>query len=178
MKFIKAKIKDAYIIQMEKKIDERGYFARAWDSKELKKLGLSYKVAQSNTSFSIKKGTVRGFHYQKYPFGESKVIRCTKGSVYDVIIDIRPKSPTYGKWMGVELTEDNGTMVYVPKYCAHAFLTLKDNSAVTYMVSQFYTPEAESGIRHNDPAFKIKWPTEVKVVSEKDNSWPNFKLKK
>jgi dTDP-4-dehydrorhamnose 3,5-epimerase len=174
MKFTKTKIKDAYIINLEKKKDSRGFFARVWDAKELKKLGLDSKISQANMSQSAKRGTMRGLHYQTYPFGEAKIIRCTKGAIYDVMIDLRPKSPSYLKWLGVKLTETNGKMVYVPKYCAHAFLTLEDNAEVSYMVSQFYTPKAERGIRYNDPTFKIKWPIKVTEASDKDKNWPDF----
>jgi dTDP-4-dehydrorhamnose 3,5-epimerase len=174
MKFVKTKVTAAYIIQPEKKHDNRGFFARVWDAKELQQKGLIGKIAQANMSQSRKKGTVRGLHYQNYPYGEAKIIRCTKGAIFDVIVDIRPKSPTYMKWFGVELNDTNGKMLYVPKYCAHAFQTLKDNTEVSYMVSQFYTPKAERGIRPDDPAFKIKWPLKISSISDKDNSWPDF----
>lgn len=174
MIFKKTKIKDAHIIEVEKLEDDRGFFARIWDAKEMKKLGLDAKISQANMSRSVKKGTIRGLHYQLYPYGEAKVIRCTKGAIFDVIIDLRPKSPSYLKWMGVELTEANHRMLYVPKYCAHAFLTTEENTEVSYLVSQFYTPNSESGIRYNDPAFNIKWPIKVSVASEKDKSWPDF----
>lgn len=175
MIFKKTKIKDAHIIELEKLEDDRGFFARTWDAKEMKNLGLDSKICQANMSRSVKKGTIRGLHYQLHPYGEAKVIKCTKGAIFDVIIDLRPKSPSYLKWMGVELSDTNHRMLYVPKYCAHAFLTLEDNTEVSYLVSQFYTPNSERGIRYNDSAFKIKWPIKVSVVSEKDKSWPDFK---
>jgi dTDP-4-dehydrorhamnose 3,5-epimerase len=121
-------------------------------------------------------GTLRGMHYQLFPYEETKLVRCTKGAIYDVIIDLRSTSPTYAHWFGVELSAENYKMLYVPKNFAHGFQTLKDNTEVTYQVSQFYRPDAESGIRPDDPAFGIDWPVEIQVVSDKDRSWPDYKI--
>jgi dTDP-4-dehydrorhamnose 3,5-epimerase len=129
---------------------------------------------QANVSYNHRKGTLRGMHFQVEPHGETKLVRCTQGAIYDVIIDLRPDSPTYRKWVGVELTADNFRMLFVPKMFAHGFQTLAEESVVTYQVGQFYTPGSERGIRFDDPAFQIQWPLEVSVISDKDKSWPDF----
>ena len=177
MKFTEIYLKGAFVIEVDKLEDDRGFFGRIWCEKEFKKNNLNTNIVQSNVSLSLKKGTIRGLHFQRSPFQETKLVRCTKGSVYDVIIDLRPESPTFKKWFGVKLTEDNHKMIYVPENFAHGFLTLEDNSEVYYLVTQFYTKEAEVCLRWNDPAFDIQWPTEVKVISEKDKSHANFNLK-
>ncbi len=174
MKFTETDLKGAYIIEINKLKDERGFFGRSWCMKELEEYGLKTNIAQANTSFSKKKGTLRGMHYQNDPYQETKLIRCTRGSIYDVIIDLRPESPTFAKWFGVELTQDNYKMLYVPEDFAHGFITLEDDSEVTYLVTQFYTPGAESGIRWNDSQFNIHWPLTPKVISDKDKIHPNF----
>ena len=176
MIFTETKLKGAFIIEIKQLEDERGFFGRSWCKKEMEEHGLKTNVVQANTSFSKRKGTIRGFHFQKHPDEETKLIRCTKGAIYDVIIDLRKDSPTYMQWIGVELTEDNYKMVYVPENFAHGFLTLTDNVEVYYLVTNFYTPHAEEGIRYNDPAFNIQFPAPVEVVSEKDMSHPNFLL--
>jgi dTDP-4-dehydrorhamnose 3,5-epimerase len=165
----------AYIIELQKIEDARGFFARAWCQKEFAALGLNSNMRQCNMSFSSKKGTLRGMHYQVAPYEEAKLVRCLKGAIYDVIIDLRPTSPTYMQWIGVELTADSYKMLYVPEGFAHGFQTLSDNTEVFYQVSQFYQPGAERGVRWNDPIFGITWPeTEHRILSEKDQSWLEF----
>ena len=175
MIFTETKLKGAFIIEIKQLTDERGFFGRSWCKREMEEHGLNGNVVQANTSFSKVKGTFRGFHYQKHPDEETKIIRCTKGAIYDVIIDLRKDSPTYMEWIGVELTEHNYRMVYVPENFAHGFLTLTDNAEVYYLVTNYYTPQAEVGIRYNDPVLNIHWPVPVNVVSEKDKSHPNFR---
>jgi len=175
MLFEKTKIQDAYIIKPERRVDERGFFSRMYCIEELLGQKIDFDIFQVNTSFCKLKGTMRGLHYQKSPFEETKILRCTHGSVFDVIIDLRPNSSTYLQWFGVELNEDNGWMIFIPKGCAHGFLSLKDNTMVSYMVDVGYQPGAEGGIRFDDPYFKVKWPISIATVSEKDQAIPNFK---
>jgi dTDP-4-dehydrorhamnose 3,5-epimerase len=174
MKFTETKLKGAFIVEIEKLTDDRGFFARSWCRKEFEAYGLTSRVVQTNVSFNHKKGTLRGMHYQIAPYQESKLIRCTRGAIYDVIIDLRPDSPTYKQWIGVELTADNYTLFFVPEDFAHGFMTLVDDTEITYQVSPFYTPGSEKGIRFNDPTLNIQWPLEVFVISEKDRTWPDF----
>lgn len=175
MIFTPTKLKGAFIIDLEKREDERGFFARTFCAKEFSDNNLNSNFVQANTSLSIKKGTLRGMHFQKAPYEEDKLVRCTKGALFDVIIDLRRDSETYKQWIGVGLTEDNHRALYVPKGFAHGFVTLKDNTEANYLVTQFYTPGEEGGVRFNDPAFGIEWPIEVEVVSDKDASLPDFK---
>ncbi len=174
MIFNETKLNGAYIIEIEKREDERGFFARGWCQREFEAHGLTPHMAQANISLSKKKGTLRGMHYQVAPYAEAKLVRCTQGALYDIIIDLRLDSPTYQQWLGVELTADNYKMLYVPEGFAHGFITLEDFTEANYQVSQFYTPGAERGIRYNDPAFGIEWPLEVQVISAKDQSWPDY----
>lgn len=177
MIFKETKLKGAFIIELEKRGDERGFFARAWCKNEFVINGLVSNIAQSNLSFSKKAGTLRGMHYQVAPFEETKLVRCTKGAIYDVIIDLRPSSSTYKQWVAVELTEDNYKMLYVPQGFAHGFQTLTDDVEVFYHVSQFYSPGSERGVRWNDPRFGIKWPhVNIRIISEKDRNWPDYTL--
>ena len=176
MNFTEIGLAGAYVIDLNQLRDERGFFARGYCSKEFEAQGLASRVVQSNVSFNLKKATLRGMHYQVTPYEETKLVRCTRGAIYDVIIDLRPQSKTFQKWFGVELTEDNYRMLYVPEGFAHGFETLADRSEVVYHVSEFYTPNAEQGIRYNEPAFGIRWPLEVQVISEKDKNWPEFLL--
>ena len=156
--------------------DERGSFARTWCRREFHTLGLNTLVEQTGTSLNLRKGTLRGMHYQAVPHEEVKLVRCTRGAIYDVIIDLRSESKTFQKWFGVELTEENYRMLYVPEGYAHGFQTLSDRTEVVYHTSEFYTPNAEQGIRYNDVAFGIRWPLEVRVISEKDKNWPDFSV--
>lgn len=165
----------AYLVELEKREDERGFFARTWCRKEFEAHGLTARLVQANLSFNKKRGTLRGMHYQVAPYPEAKLIRCTRGAIYDVIIDLRPDSPTHGQWFGVELTAENRLMLYVPEHFAHGFQTLTHDSEVFYQVSEFYAPAAERGVRYDDPAFGIIWPLPVAVISEKDRSWPEYR---
>ena len=178
MRFEKLKINDAYIIRLNKIADDRGYFSRAWCQKEFEENGLEKNFVQANISFNKYKGTLRGMHYQMHPHQEVKLVRCIKGAIFDVIIDVRSDSPTFGQWVGAELTEENHDMLYVPKGFAHGFQTLQDNSEVFYQVSEFYTPSSENGIRFDDPRYKIDWPLNVSVISEKDATWPYLEASK
>jgi dTDP-4-dehydrorhamnose 3,5-epimerase len=172
MIFRETTLKGAFVIEMEKFKDERGFFARAWCQREVEANGLISRVTQTNISFNKKRGTLRGMHYQVAPDEQVKLVRCTAGAIYDVIIDMRLDSPTYRKWTGVELTAENYRMLYVPEHFAHGFQTLEDTSEVTYQVSQFYSPESERGVRYDDPVFQVEWPLPVEVISEKDIAWP------
>lgn len=176
MIFTEIKLPGAFIIEIIQLSDERGFFGRSWCKREMEEHGLNGNVVQANTSLSKLKGTVRGFHYQMPPYEETKLIRCTRGAIYDVIIDLRKESPTFMQSFGIELTDKNYKMLYVPERFGHAFVTLKDDTEVTYLVTQFYTPGAEGGIRFDDPLFNIQWPVPVKVVSEKDKNHPDFNI--
>lgn len=176
MKFTETYLKGAYEIEIDKHHDDRGFFGRAWCLDEMKNFNLNTNHVQTNFSYSIEKGTIRGLHFQRTPYRETKLLRCTKGSVFDVIIDLRPDSKTFGKWFGTELSEKNHKMIYVPENFAHGFVTLEDNSEVYYMVTEFYNKESEIGIRWDDPSFNINWPIGIKVVSEKDKNLKDFDL--
>jgi dTDP-4-dehydrorhamnose 3,5-epimerase len=167
-------LQGAYIIDLEKRQDQRGFFARTWCLTEFVAQGLAARAVQTNISYSRRQGTVRGMHYQASPYAETKLIRCTRGAIYDVIIDLRSDSSTFKQWLGIELTGANYRMLYVPEGFAHGFQTLVDDVEVNYQVSQFYTPEAERGLRYDDPAFGIEWPQKVQVISDKDRSWPDY----
>ena len=175
MIFTETKLKGAFIIDIERREDERGFFARAWCQKEFEAHGLNTRWVQANLAFSKKKGTLRGLHFQVGPYEEIKLMRCIRGAIYDVILDLRSESPTYMQWLGVELTADNHKMLYVPEGFAHGYQSLADNTEGFYPVSQFYTPGSERGVRWNDPAFGIEWPMiKNMILSEKDKSWPDF----
>ena len=177
MIFNETELKGSFIIELEKKGDERGFFARSWDARIFEEKGLNPNLAQCNISLSKKKGTLRGMHFQVSPHAETKFIRCTKGKIYDVIIDLRAKSQTYMEWAAFELSENNYKILYVPEGFAHGFQSLVDNTEIFYQVSEFYSPENEKGVRWDDEAFKIKWPIEQKIVSEKDQSQEPFNEK-
>jgi len=174
MVFNETKLKDAFIIDLEKHQDGRGFFARAYCEKEFRDHGIKSAVVQANVSYNKYKHTLRGMHFQTEPYGEAKLVRCTKGAIYDVIIDVRKNSPTYKEWIGVELSEGNFRMLYVPEGFAHGFITLQDETEITYQVSEFYTPGAEKGIRWDDAEFGIDWPADPAIISEKDENWPDF----
>jgi dTDP-4-dehydrorhamnose 3,5-epimerase len=174
MVFKETELKGAFIIELEKRVDKRGFFARTWCRREFESNGLNPNLVQANVSYSKKGGTLRGMHYQADPYEEAKLVCCTMGAIYDVIVDLRPDSPTYMQWTGVELTEENYRMLFVPENFAHGFQTMGDNAKVIYQVSQFYSPGFELGIRYDDPAFGIRWPVEVRVISDKDRSWPDY----
>jgi dTDP-4-dehydrorhamnose 3,5-epimerase len=177
MRFEATKLAGAYLIAPELKEDERGFFARTFCQREFAEHGLSPKVAQCNLSFNAKAGTLRGMHYQAPPMEETKLVRCTRGAVYDVIVDLRADSPTYLQHVGFELTEHNRLALYVPEGVAHGYQTLTDGAEVAYQVSEMYTPECERGVRHDDPSLCIRWPLPVTVISEKDASWPALPLR-
>ena len=175
MEFTGIGLPGACLVQLNKIEDERGYFARAWCREEFLRHGLNPNMAQLNTGFSHKRGTVRGMHYQAVPHAEAKFIRCTRGAIYDVIIDLRKGSPTLGQWRGIELTPENGLMVYAPEGFAHGYQTLQDGTEMYYMTSVPYAPASAKGVRHDDPAFGIKWPLPVSVISAVDRNWPDFR---
>ncbi len=164
----------AVIIEPEKREDERGFFARTWCQREFTEHGLNPRVVQCSVSFNLRKGTLRGMHYQAAPFPEAKLIRCTRGAIYDVIIDLRPESPTFKRWVAVELAADNHRMLYIPEGFAHGFQTLEDQTEVFYQMSEFYAPESARGVRWDDPAFHIAWPPGERIISERDRSYPDF----
>ena len=175
MKFVQTFLARAYIINLDPHGDERGFFARSWCQQEFAAHDLNTRLVQCNISFNTKQGTLRGMHYQAEPYAECKLVRCTTGAIYDVIIDIRPDSPTFKQWTAVELSAANRRMLYIPAGFAHGFQTLHDNTEVFYQMSEFYVPEASRGIRWDDPAFGIQWPaTESRVMSDKDRSYPDF----
>ncbi|MEX1012828.1 MAG: dTDP-4-dehydrorhamnose 3,5-epimerase [Waddliaceae bacterium] len=174
MKFEKAPLEGAFLIDLDTHGDERGFFARLFCREEFAKRGLKSEVFQANDSYSAKKGTLRGMHYQIPPFAETKLVRCIAGEIYDVIIDIRPDSATYKQSFGAKLTQENRRMMFVPEGFAHGFLTLTDHSEVIYLVTAPYSKEHERGIRWNDPSFSIQWPELPLIVSEKDQNHPDF----
>jgi|LWDU01.1.fsa_nt_gi dTDP-4-dehydrorhamnose 3,5-epimerase len=174
MNFIPTKINGAFIVEMEKKEDDRGFFARTYDVNEFQKNGLNSKIVQCNLNLTHKKGTLKGLHYQKQPFSEVKLIRCTRGSVFSVMVDLRPDSSTYKQSESIILSENEYCWRYIPEMCANGIQTLEDNTELIYQVTQSYTPESESGIRWNDPTFNIKWPLPVELISNKDKTWPDF----
>jgi dTDP-4-dehydrorhamnose 3,5-epimerase len=174
MVFLQTKLPGVFEIGIEPASDERGFFARYWCQHEFESHGLNSKLAQCSISFNARKGTLRGMHYQATPHPEVKLVRCTKGSVYDVAVDLRPGSPTFRHWVGVVLSGRGRNMLYVPEGCAHGFLTLEDETEVSYAISEFYYPELARGVRWNDPAFQIAWPGEVTVISERDRAYPGF----
>jgi dTDP-4-dehydrorhamnose 3,5-epimerase len=172
--FVETKLKGAFVIDPEKLEDERGFFARTWCQREFIQHGLNPSIAQCSISFNHRRGTLRGMHYQIAPHEETKTVRCTKGVIYDVIIDLRPDSPTFIQWLGLELSADNRRMVYIPEGFAHGFQTLEDNTEVLYEISEFYAPEHGRGVRWDDPAFGIRWPAADRTISARDRSYPNF----
>lgn len=175
MRFVATKLADAYVVELERREDERGFFARVWCRDEFADHGLVPDLAQCSISRNDRAGTLRGLHFQTAPHEEAKLVRCTRGTIFDVIVDLRPDSPTHAEWIGVELDATEGTALYVPKGFAHGFQTLVDETEVLYMISDPYAPEAASGVRWDDPAFGIEWPpADVRVISERDRSWPDY----
>jgi len=174
MIFTQTKLHGAFIMEPEKLEDDRGFFARSWCESEFKAHGLNPRLAQCSISFSKHKGTLRGMHYQTAPCEEAKLVRCTAGSIYDAIIDLRPESATFKKYFGLVLTPHNHKMLYVPEGFAHGFLTLEDNTEVFYQISEFYSPEHGRGVRWNDPAFSIEWPLLPHRISDRDRNYPAF----
>ena len=172
MHFREVGIVGARVIDPNPHADDRGRFMRAWCSLEFAEHGLHFLPVQANMGFSIQKGTLRGMHFQTAGAPEAKLVRCTRGAIFDVVLDLRPESPTYRKWHGTVLSATNGRMLYVPELCAHGYQTLEENTEIHYMASAFYTPSAVRGARFDDPAFKIQWPLAVAAVSEQDRIWP------
>lgn len=174
MIFTETKLKGAFIIDVEPHEDERGFFARSWCEEEFKQHGLNPRLVQCNVSYNKKRGTLRGMHYQVAPFAEAKVVRCTMGSIYDVIIDLRFDSLTFKQWVSVELTAENHSALYVPEGFAHGFQTLTDKAEVLYQMTEFYHLEYAHGVRWDDPAFGIKWPSRPSIISRQDNEYKDF----
>lgn len=174
MKFLETPLQDACIVEIEPIEDSRGLFARSWCKREFESHSLNPELVQCNISFNIKKGILRGMHYQIKPFKEAKLVRCTRGAIFDVIIDLRADSPTFKDWFAVELTDKNRKMLYIPECFAHGFQTLKDNTEVFYQMSEYYSPEHSRGIRWNDPFFSIQWPEDKRIISKRDQQYPDF----
>ena len=175
MIFSETPLLGAFVIDLEMLVDERGFFARAWCENEFREHGLETRVVQCNMSYNQEAGTLRGLHFQRPPQSETKVIRCTRGAIWDVIVDLREDSPTYREWFGIELTAENRRMLYVPEHFAHGYITLVPETETFYQVSEFYSPGYEGGIRWNDSAIGIQWPeVDVRVISDKDASHPDF----
>lgn len=174
MIFTETKLKGAYIIELNKIEDERGFFGRSWCKKEFTEHNLNGNVVQTNTSFNKRKGTLRGLHFQRRPFAETKLVKCTKGAIFDVIVDLRSESPTFKQWLGVEITGENYKMLYIPERFAHGFITLKDNSEVNYLISEFYNPSVEGAIRWDDPEINIQWPIAMEEMSDRDRKHADF----
>ncbi len=176
MIFSETKLKGAFLIEPERKEDHRGFFARTWCQQEFETHGLNSKLVQCSVSFNNKKGTLRGMHFQIAPFEETKLVRCTRGEIFDVIIDLRPNSGTFKKHFSVILNEDNRLMLYIPGGFAHGFQTMADNTEVFYQMSQFYSPEHSGGVRWDDPAFGIEWPRDDRIIIDRDLNYPDFTL--
>ncbi|MBK9170093.1 MAG: dTDP-4-dehydrorhamnose 3,5-epimerase [Bryobacterales bacterium] len=174
MIFTQTKLPGVVEVALDEHADDRGFFARAWCTGEFETHGLPARIVQCNVSFNKRKGTLRGMHYQDIPWQEAKLVRCTSGAIYDVVVDLRPSSATFRSWLGVVLSAENRRMLHIPEGCAHGFLTLEDRTEVFYQMSEFYHPEAARGFRWNDPAFGISWPMEPVVISGRDSTYPDF----
>jgi dTDP-4-dehydrorhamnose 3,5-epimerase len=172
MRFSETNLVGARVIDPNPHEDDRGRFIRAWCAREFAEQGIDFLPVQANMGFSLRKGTVRGMHFQEAPALEAKLVRCTRGAIFDVVLDLRLESRSYGKWYGAELSAENGRMLYLPEQCAHGCQTLEDRTEIYYMASAFYTPCAARGVRFDDPAFNIRWPLAATVVSEQDRKWP------
>jgi len=172
MYFKDTRVADAWIIDPSPHHDERGRFMRAWCLREFEKRGIRFTPVQANMQFSPRKGTVRGLHLQVAPALEAKLVRCTRGAIFDVMVDLRPQSPTFGTWCSAELTAENGRMLYVPEHCAHGFQCIEDNSEAMYLTSAFYAPDSCRGLRFDDPTIGIQWPLPVTAISKQDLGWP------
>jgi dTDP-4-dehydrorhamnose 3,5-epimerase len=177
MVFRETPVAGSYVVEPERMEDARGFFARTFSADEFAARGLDARVDQCSTSFNAKRGTLRGMHYQAAPHGEAKLVRCTRGAIYDVAVDLRPDSPSYLRWVAAELTAENGHALYVPEGCAHGFQTLEDASEILYQISRAYVPEAARGVRWDDPAFNIAWPPAPpggRTLAERDAQYPDF----
>lgn len=176
MIFTETKLKGAFLVGLERVEDERGHFARSWSAREFEARGLNSSLVECNVSFNRRAGTLRGMHYQAEPHAQVKLVRCPRGAVYDVILDLRPGSPTFKEWVGVELSAENGVMLYVPGGFAHGFQTLADDTEVCYQMSSYFAPESARGVRWDDPAFRIKWPEAgERIINARDREYPDFK---
>lgn len=175
MRFTQTDVVGAKVIDPSPHEDHRGRFMRAWCAREFAEHGIDFVPVQANMGFSVRRGTVRGMHVQTEPATEAKLVRCTRGAMFDVVLDLRPASASYGTWYGTELSAENGRMLYLPEGCAHGYQTLVDGTEMHYMASEFYTPSAARGVRFDDPAFGIQWPLVAAVVSEQDLTWPLVK---
>jgi dTDP-4-dehydrorhamnose 3,5-epimerase len=174
VRFVPTKIAGAWLIEQDRHADERGFFARTWCAREFEEHGLEPGMAQCSVSFNLRRGTLRGLHYQAPPFAEAKLVRCTRGALFDVAVDLRPDSPTFRGWVGVDLTEGNGRGLYVPRGFAHGFLTIADSTEVAYQISTPYNPESARGIRWNDPFHTVAWPAPVEVIAPRDRDYPDI----
>jgi dTDP-4-dehydrorhamnose 3,5-epimerase len=174
MIFRETEIGEVWVVEAERHTDERGFFARTWDTDDFARRGLNARLVQCSISYNRLHSTLRGLHYQAAPHQEAKLVRCTHGAIFDVAVDLRPASPTFKGWCGVELSAENRLALYIPEGCAHGFLTLADDCEIFYQMSQFYSPESARGVRWDDPAFGIRWPGEVVVVTDRDRSYPDF----
>lgn len=174
MLFTPTELAGAYIIDFQQREDARGFFAHAWSRAEFEQHGLTGQIVDINFSYNRSRGTVRGMHFQNAPYAQVKVVRCVRGAIYDAIVDLRPASPTFRRWIGVELTADNHRALYVPEGFAHGFQTLEADCDVLYLVSEIYAPSAEGGVRYDDPAFGVEWPLPATVISERDLAWATF----
>lgn len=174
MRFVETAIRQVTIIDVDRHVDERGFFARSWCRREAAAHGVDFETVQCNVSFNARRGTLRGMHYQTAPAEEVKLVRCTRGSIIDVAVDIRADSPTFGQHVSVELTAANHRMLYIPAGCAHGFLTLEDDTEVFYQMSEYYAPDHGRGFRWNDPLFSIQWPVAPVVMSDRDRTYPDF----
>ena len=176
MRFVATDISGAFILEPEPIVDERGLFARTWCEREFAKHGIAMTIRQCSVSVNQRRGTMRGMHYQEMPYAEKRVVRCTSGAIYDVIVDLRPESRSFRRWVSVEMSRENRKMIYVPEGCAHGFVTLVDDSEVFYQMSAFYSVDHARGVRWDDPAFGIEWPIEVTTISERDKNHPDFRV--
>ena len=175
MIFEELAVTGAFLVKPERRADERGHFARVWCQQELGARGLVNRIEQINSGFSPKAGTLRGMHYQLPPHAEVKIAQCTRGAVFDVVVDLRQGSPSYGQWAGARLSPTEGSMLYVPEGCAHGYLTLEDDTEIVYMTSATYAPASARGVRHDDAAFGIDWPAAIRVISSADRNWPDHR---
>jgi dTDP-4-dehydrorhamnose 3,5-epimerase len=174
MLFYEVKLPGVFEIHVEPRVDDRGFFARLWCQKEFEAQRLNAKLVQCSISVNSSKGTLRGMHFQAHPHEETKLVRCSKGAIYDVVLDLRPSSPRFRDWFAAVLTADNRKAVYIPEGCAHGFMTLENDTEVLYQMTEFYHAESARGVRWNDPAFEITWPGAVEVISERDRTYPDF----